>query len=256
MMNQTITIMKDRIARILADSSPSIYLFGSVVLDDFKPGWSDIDILCLTRSPITDDQADRLLYLRQELVKEYQNPDFRLFEGGILPLQELMHGTRKAVYWGTRGQRITDQYYLDVFSRMELLDSGRLLFGDEVREHFDYPSRESIFQAVVNHYEAIRTYAVITDNSLYSAGWMLDIARCIHTLRTGRIIAKTRAGKWALEHDLVPDAEVMQRVIRIREQPVLHKNDPEVMNWLETLGEPVQRFADVLEKEIQAASGE
>lgn len=137
---------------------------------------------------------------------------------------------------------------------MELLDSGRLLHGDEVKDHFAHPSQESIIQAVVKHYKAIRKYAVTTDRSLYSAGWMLDIARCIYTLRTGRIIAKTQAGKWALDNKLVPDAEVMKKVIRIREQPIPHKNDPAVLNWLETLGEHIQRFADVLEKEVQAAS--
>lgn len=32
---------------------------GSIVLDDFKLGWSDIDILCLTESDIEPAKADR-----------------------------------------------------------------------------------------------------------------------------------------------------------------------------------------------------
>ena len=43
----------------------SFWLYGSVVLDDFRLGWSDIDLLVLTVSPLTDGQAHRLLTLRQ-----------------------------------------------------------------------------------------------------------------------------------------------------------------------------------------------
>jgi predicted nucleotidyltransferase len=58
-INQAVEIMKNCIADILEDNQPSIYLYGSVVLDDFKFGWSDIDLLCLTEKPITDEQAVR-----------------------------------------------------------------------------------------------------------------------------------------------------------------------------------------------------
>ncbi len=37
----------NKIVRIIDDYKPSIYLYGPVVLDDFKLGWSDIDILVL-----------------------------------------------------------------------------------------------------------------------------------------------------------------------------------------------------------------
>lgn len=251
-MDQSIEIMKDRIVKILLDNEPSIYLFGSIVLDDFKLGWSDIDILCLTKSELTDVQANQLLNLRQALQDEYKdNPYFPLFEGGFLSLNGFINGTSDTVvYWGTRGQRIRDKYYLDPFSMMELLESGGLLYGDEIRDKFIYPTKESLINAVINHYETIRKHAITTDRSLYSAGWMLDIARCIYTLRTGKIIAKTKAGKWALDNNLVPDVEVMRKVIRIREEPNKYKNDIELMKWLETLGEYIQRFADVLEEEI------
>ena len=246
--------MKNHIVKILLDNKPSIYLFGSVVLDDFKIGWSDIDILCLTKLEITDVQANRLLNLRQVLLTEYKNTCFSLFEGGFLSLNGFINGNNDTVvYWGTSGQRITDKYYFPPFSMMELLESGRLLYGDEVRDKFNYPTKDSIIRAVINHYETIRKYAITTDRNIYSAGWLLDIARCIYTLRTGKIIAKTKAGKWALDNNLVPDVEIMEKVIRIRDEPDKYKNNNEVMKWLGTLGEYIQRFADVLEKEILIA---
>ncbi|MDY4950436.1 MAG: DUF4111 domain-containing protein [Clostridium cadaveris] len=254
-MEQSIEIMKNYIANILLDNNPSIYLYGSIVLEDFKDGWSDIDILCLTETKISAKQAEQLLNLRQELLNEYRNNSyFRSFEGSFLTLEAFINDIPDTVaYWGTSGQRIIDKHYVDPFSMVELIEHGNLLYGNEVRNNFIYPTKEEIIEAVSKHYEIIRKFAVITERNLYSAGWLLDIARCIYTLKTGKIISKTKAGKWALDNNLVLDIDIMKKVIKIREEPNRYKNDNEVMKWLGTLGNYIQRFADVLEKEISLA---
>lgn len=102
--------------------------------------------------------------------------------------------------------------------------------------------------------QSIGTYAVKTDQSLYSAGWMLDIARCLYTLETGKIIGKTSAGEQALENNLCSDSSVLEKVIEIRKEPLHFKNDESTKQWLETLGPSIQCFADVLEKGIKIYS--
>ena len=68
--------MAAQIAERLEGCRPSIYLYGSAAMGDFRPGWSDLDILVLTRETITPEQAGRLLFLRQEMLeKEPENPD-------------------------------------------------------------------------------------------------------------------------------------------------------------------------------------
>lgn len=161
--------------------------------------------------------------------------------------------TDTVVYWGTSGQRITDKYYCDPFSMIELIEYGYLLYGNEVRDKFIHPTEEEIIEAVVRHCETIRKFAVTTERYIYSAGWLLDIARCIYTLKTGKIISKTEAGKWALDNNLTPDIDIMKKVLNIREEPNTYKDNNEVMIWLGNIGEYIQRFADVLEKEILAA---
>lgn len=251
-MKQSIEIMINRIVNILLHNKPSIYLYGSIVLEDFKLGWSDIDILCLTEEAITDEQAYQLVNLRQELLGEYKNNAyFRSFEGGFASLDAFINDfPDKVVYWGTSGQRIASKFSFDPFSMIELIETGELLYGDDVRDKFIYPTNEDIRRAVISHYNAIRKHAVTTNRSLYSAGWILDISRCIYTLRTGKVIAKTKAGEWALDNNLVPDVEIMEKVISIRKEPNKYKDDNEIMKWTDTLGEYIQRYADVLEKEI------
>ena len=70
-LNEAIHIMTCEIVSILADNKPTIYLLGSVALDDFKLGWSDIDILVLTEREIAEQQAQMLVGLRQALLERY-----------------------------------------------------------------------------------------------------------------------------------------------------------------------------------------
>lgn len=86
-LDSSIKTMTSRIAWLLSSNSPSVYLYGSCTMEDFKPGWSDIDILVLTRTQIPEERARQLVSLRQSmLVEEPDNPYYRSFEGGMLTL--------------------------------------------------------------------------------------------------------------------------------------------------------------------------
>ncbi len=243
------------ISSILADVQPSIYLYGSSVLDDFKLGWSDIDILVLTDSPIRKEQAQSLVGLRQAmLADEPGNLYYRSFEGGMLTLDAFLSGASdRVVYWGTSGERVTDRYVFDSFCMAELVESSVLLYGADIRNNLNYPAFKELYADVKHHYETIRQYAQSTGRSFYTFGWLLDIARCVYTIRTGRIIAKTAAAEWALENNLCPDADALQYVLRVRRNPLKYKEDKHIFDYAETLAVPIQRFADVLEYELRQA---
>ena len=123
-LSEAIRTMADEIVSVLAGNEPTIYIFGSVALDDFRPGWSDIDIAVLTKHEITGQQADTLVGLRQVMLERFPgNPYFRLFEGGMLSLDAFLSGKKeRAVYWGTSGQRIDDSWKMDSFGMAELLE--------------------------------------------------------------------------------------------------------------------------------------
>ena len=215
---RAINKMTHEINSILSDCEPSIYLYGSSVLNDFRLGWSDIDILVLTNRQISEEQAQKLVNLRQTMLeKEPGNPYYRSFEGGMLMLDALISGSSdRVVYWGTSGERITDTYMFDSFSMAELIESGILLYGRDVRSWLSAPNLSDLYADINHHCETIRKYVQKTERSLYSFGWMLDIARCLYTLRTGKIIAKTAAAKWALENNLCPVPDVLKTALQVR----------------------------------------
>ena len=239
-LNEAIQIMTNEIVTVLANNKPTIYLFGSVALDDFQLGWSDIDILVLTNCKITEQQAETLVGFRQALLERYLgNLYFRLFEGGMLSANAFLRDKKeRMVYWGTSGQQITDSYKMDSFGMAELLDSGILLYGEDIRSKMTYPAYSQMRDDIINHVQAARTHGVVV-------GWLLDIARGIYTLRTGKIVSKTAAGEWALDEGLCPDAGILQKTVQIRKDPLCYsKEDKSVDNAV------IQRFADVLEKEL------
>lgn len=245
--------MKQRIIEILDSRSPSIYLYGSLVLNDFKLGWSDIDILVLTKTQISDEQAKMLVGLRQTILEEQpDNPYYRSFEGGMLTLNSFLSGeTDRVVYWGTSGERITSKYDFDAFCMSELLDSGILIYGNDIRSCLPRPTYDELKTNVQRHYETIRNYGKETGRNFYSYGWLLDISRCIFTLRTGKIISKTAAGEWALKEKICPCAEALAKAVEVRKEPDKYKNDESIFDYAETLGDSIQRFADVLEQELK-----
>lgn len=253
MLTTAIDIMTKRIAAILAENAPSILLYGSVPLDDFRPGWSDIDLMVLTRQAISPAQAAELVTLRQTLAAEHpENPFFRCFEGGMLCLEGFLSGQEDTVvYWGTSGQRVDTRYRCDSFSMLELCQHSRLLWGEDIRPQLPAPSREDLVAGVAAHLATIRRHAQKTSASLYSFGWLLDIARCLYTLRTGSIAAKTQAGQWALEQHLCPIPDALKTALSARQDPAAALDDPQLMALAGSLGPDIQRFADVLEAELR-----
>ena len=250
-MQDAIRAMTDEIVRIMDGDIYGIWLYGSVVMDDFRPGWSDIDFVALTDGPVSEDRAEQLVTLRQQMLeKEPGNPYYRSFEGVIANLDEYRGKTfRRLVYWGTGGQRVTDHYEPDTFSAFELAKYGKPVYGGKPWI-LPAPGREELVRAVRAHYESIRKYAVQTNESLYSCGWLLDIARCIYTLRSGDVVSKTRAGAWALEEHLFPEEEPLRKTLEIRHDPQAFKDREDVRQWLMSLGPVVQSYADTLEHEL------
>jgi len=72
-LKSAVDMMSSEISKVLLKNNPSIYLYGSVVLNDFQRGWSDIDLLVLTEKPISLDQGEKLVNLRQNLVQREGN---------------------------------------------------------------------------------------------------------------------------------------------------------------------------------------
>lgn len=251
-MERTIACMTKAIADILQENEPSIYLYGSCTMADFRPGWSDIDLLVLTQTPISPAQAEALLTLRQNLPKHYPDIQYaRACEGGMMSMDAFTKGyPDTVVYWGTSGERITDRYHLDAFSRWTLHHDGRLLYGPDVHRVIPIPTPNGLHFAVARHLQTILEHGRGGRN-LYTFGWLLDVARGLYTLRHDAVISKTAAGEWALREHLCPDEAALQLALEVRQDPQLIQQET-VLHQAEALTPAIQRFAAVLQAALEA----
>lgn len=242
----SLDLMVTEIVNVLKEKPLSIYLFGSVVQNDFRLGWSDIDILVLTKDEIFQEEGEWLVDLRQKLLKQFpSNRYFGSFEGGMISLNAFINNKKeRAVYWGSSGQRLMNGFQLNSFCMMSLLESGNLIDGDDVRDQMTHPTYEQLYDDVIHHYETIR------DHGKRHWGWLLDIARGIYTLQTGGIIAKTQAGEWVLEKGICPVPDTMKMALLVRKEPLIYKEQERFKRKEKNLEADIQIFADVLEIEI------
>lgn len=253
-MEHTLACVTAAIADILADKPPTIYLYGSCALGDFRPGWSDIDLLALTPRPLTDTEAQRLLTLRQDLPAKYpETLHIRACEGCIAPLDSFTNPTPSSVvYWGTTGQRLTDRPSLDAFALWQLQHQSKLLHGPDVRHFLPKPTAADLHAAVGKHLRTILDHGC-GGRSIYAFGWLLDIARCLYTLRHDSVVAKTAAGEWALNHGLCPDAAALRMALDVRRDPALMQQLA-VLKAAESLTPAIAAFAAVLQQELAMRS--
>lgn len=241
------------IGKELIGCKPSVYLYGSIVLGDLRPGLSDVDLLVLTQKPIDAAQAESLVGLRQRLTESDPiNPWYRRLEGGMLSLAAFRtNAADRVVYWGTSGQRIAERHRFDTFSMVELLENGILLLGGDVRSAFPAPTYAALLADVRAHYEAICTHAQKTGRSVYSFGWLADIARGLYTIETGKVASKTAAMQWALEKGICPVADKLAAALIVRKNPRTFDESIILGDMAEALGPDVQAFAKVLGKALE-----
>ena len=245
-----LSIMVARVSEILSENCPSVYLTGSVTLDDFHPGWSDIDLLVLTEREISPAQAEALVGLRQDLVKEYGDGIFRLFEGGMLTTDAFVSGGKdRVVYWGTSGQRVTNQYRFDAFCTVNLLDDGVLLCGDDVRGKIPRPDAEEIRADMSGVLDTVRRYASLSGNSLYTYSWLLDISCCLFTLKTENHFQDAR-GRMGAPRGALSRAGRLVAGGGTTHSPASFRKDALTGERLEDLVRDILSYADTLEKTL------
>ncbi len=237
-----INTMAVSIARILAEEKPSIYLYGSVTADDFCPGWSDIDLLVLTETPIPAEKAEILVHLRQTLLlRDPDTPQYRLFEGGMLDLRSFLSGEEtRAVYWGTTGEGIKTTHDFSPFDRQSLLQTGQLLLGRDVRRHIDMPSPEELDEAAWQAIDAIYRHGRGSRDK-YAFGWLLDLSRAYHQLILHRPATKSQAARWMLDFGACPCPSELAMALTVRRQPEM-MDDPAMQDYAEGLSPAIGQY--------------
>jgi predicted nucleotidyltransferase len=189
------------IAAALGENLLGLYLFGSLVLGDFDERRSDIDLLAITASTLSDDEFDSVRRLHDDFVQTHPEWDdrvevaymarsvlqrFRDKPGEVVRISpgEPIHRTTALAHW------LTDLYAAQ--------EQGLVLHGHPLRKLMDGRpiSREEFVDAVRRSVPNWREWLTESPSQRFQAYARLTLCRSLYACRTGSQGSKHDAAVW------------------------------------------------------------
>jgi hypothetical protein len=187
---------------VLGGEIEAIFTLGSLAHGGFAPLVSDVDVAIILGSTAADT-ADQIARVQSLVVDKASSP-----------LSE-----RLSVFWADwqavrTGQG--DNNRLGPVDRLDLLDSGHLLLGSDLREPSVRPSHEELVVMSADHIlerftddylDRIRdTQALVVGGARIVTKAILFPVRFMYTLRTGRIGLNDTSARWYAAEDVIGSA--------------------------------------------------
>jgi len=183
---------------VLGSEIEAIFTLGSLAHGGFAPLVSDVDVAIIVGAT-TPDTAAQMARVQTLVV-----------DNASSPLSE-----RLSVFWADWQTVRTGEgahSRLGPVDRLDLLDSGRLLLGSDLREPSARPSHEELVVMSADHIlnkftdaymERLRdTQALLAGGPRAVTKAILFPVRFVYTLRTGRIGLNDTSARWYAAEDL------------------------------------------------------
>jgi hypothetical protein len=192
------------------------YLFGSVATGDFEPGISDVDIVAIVRSDLTAGQLAELQRLHRDIVEETPEWEDRVevvyLSSRALATFRTESSAAARISPGEPFHAIEVDYgwLIDWY---QLRDVGIALYGAPAASLVPVISHDEYVEAVRRHMLAWPDWAGGLATQGSQAYAILTMCRGLRTSRTGELVSKREAARWACEvlpehADLIRDAVV------------------------------------------------
>jgi predicted nucleotidyltransferase len=185
---------------ILGDRLIGVYLFGSLVWGDFEYGSSDIDLLVVTSSDITNNEFDKLDYMQKELAKTYTHAKEGMIEIAYLSENALQTFKTKrsqiAIISPGKPFQINEAGKDWLMNWYLVQEKALTLFGPPPKTLIAPTTREEFIQAVRAHTNALRNWIDGVHDRPSQAYAILTLCRAYYTSKNGEQTSKKRASQW------------------------------------------------------------
>ncbi|MFF8911952.1 nucleotidyltransferase domain-containing protein [Streptomyces sp. NPDC015032] len=198
--------------RFIADAGravplEAVWAHGSLALGDYRPGRSDLDLVTLVETPVSDHQKRQLSLVHRALIRDV--PMAAKLHCSYVVRSQLPDAGRDHVTWAHG--RLFERPVTPV-SRRELSTGGLSLFGPEpaglVAEVSDRELAEFIRGDLRSYWYPASAKPVRWLRDIWVDLGLLTLARASVTLRDGRLITKGQALE-VLAAELGAPAEVV-----------------------------------------------
>lgn len=209
------------LSSVLQDNLVGIYLYGSLVTEDFDAQVSDLDLVAVTNRGLDDASFHSLNELHQQVILRYPEWNDRL-ELAYVSLDALKtfrsKQSRIAIISPGEPFHQLDAGYDWLISWYMLRETGIALRGPDIASLIDPMEPAHYIEAVQSHIEAYRN-SVKSANSKSNLSYIvLTVSRGLYTVLHGQPTSKVKAAAWAVR--AYPKwAQLINQALRWRVNP-------------------------------------
>ncbi len=215
----------DRVVSTLRDDLGSgllgIYLHGSVAMDAFTPGRSDVDVLAVCAEPLSPERSVALGAALAAIPTPASGGDLEF----SLITDSAARTPSEAPPFGVHVNTHEEPFVVDGHDRpgddglpiafAMVRARGRSLFGPDPGEVFFEPDRALLVRSMRSDIETARSEGPAwweghdLPESASMAYQVLNGARCLRYLETGAFGSKAEGAAWLEQHDPDPDLHAL-----------------------------------------------
>ncbi len=241
-VNELIARILSSLQSILGKKLVGLYLFGSLVIGDFDPQVSDIDLMAALSSNLDDREFEALHEMHTDFARQHRKWDGRI-EVCYISLAALSSVR-------SRTSQIAKISPGEPFHRREasrewlsdwylVRERGVTLFGPSPQEIIELISHDEFMQTIKAHARAWGEWVQDMRTHKGQAYAILTMCRALYTCRNGEQASKRQAALWA-QQELPEWAQLIRNALVWREEPDVEQGDDAA-----TLAE-TKRFVDAV----------
>ncbi|MGY5853439.1 MAG: nucleotidyltransferase domain-containing protein [Candidatus Thorarchaeota archaeon] len=231
-----------RFSKCITDNldTRSIILFGGIALDDFSKKYSDIDIVVVLKTGLSEKEYRTCEQIIEELMESDPVPTQLLYvyfiPAFMLDSTSSEFKPQDGLIYGNRRIRPIAQYPLSITDNFSIREKGIVLFGEDLRKEFPEPPMDCFWKMFIDSLpyieEAVKIHPFqLSDepNDHTTVNWLLYFPRLLYSLVREDLIGKSDSAFWFQEEYNNPLGEFLVELARCRQENTSVNNDRDLV---------------------------
>ncbi len=227
-INALIELILSSLQHILGAKLIGLYLHGSLVIGDFDPGISDIDLVAALSMQIDEREFAALQTMHSDIVQQYREWDNRIEVCyiSLAALNTVRSRTSQIANISPGEPLHMRESTREWLSNWYLVrEKGAALFGPSPKEFIEPISKEEFIQAIKAHARAWGEWIHDMHTWKGHAYAILTMCRALYTCTNGEQVSKKQAGLW-VQQTLPQWSQLIRNAFLWRENQHNEQGDP------------------------------